>query len=307
VPEPPASLRSRAKLALATRLRRWTAGLGTRLGLEVRERSFYSPIPEIPPAGDPIWTRRSAGLDPLLDLERQLALVRSFRPYLREFAEPGAVPGFTLWNGLYQAGDAETLYALIRSLRPARVIELGSGFSTLVTAAACDRNRREGHPVEAVAFDPQPRTELERVDPAVRLERRDCRTIPSEDFAALEDGDVLFIDTSHAVKLGGEVNWLVLDVLSGLAPGVNVHFHDVFIPYEYPRYLFELGASFNEQYLVQALLTGNQDWEITLALAALFRERRAELVAELPSLAQEVPGMPGLSYVPAAFWIRRRG
>jgi hypothetical protein len=286
-------------------LRRLSARVTRRLGFEVNERSVYSPYPDVPPSGDPIWRRRSAGLDHLLDLEGQLSLLSELRPRFAEFASPGAVPGFQLWNGLYQAGDAETLYALIRHWRPARVIEIGSGHSTFVTAAACARNRDEGSPVDVVAFDPQPRRDLEATAKSVRFERRDCRSVPLEEFASLESGDVLFIDSSHAVKLGSEVNWLVLEVLPRLAPGVNVHFHDVFLPYEYPHYLFERGAAFNEQYLVQALLTGSVEWELTLAMAALHAERRDELAELLPSTAEDVPGMPGFECVPGAFWIRR--
>jgi len=117
---------------------------------------------------------------------------------------------------------------------------------------------------------------------------------------------VLFIDTSHSVKLGSEVNWLLLEVLPRLTSGVYVHIHDVFLPYEYPRYLFELGSYFNEQYLLQALLTENESWDVALGMAFLFKERRDNLIKIIPALAESVPGLPSLAYVPAAFWIRRR-
>ena len=128
--------------------------------------------------------------------------------------------GFQLWNGLYEGGDAEVLYAMVRHAKPRRVLELGSGFSTMITAAACVRNAEEGDAAEVLAVDPEPRTEVEAALGAVgRFERADARDLPLRRFEELEAGDVLFIDTSHVVKLGSEVNRLVLDVLPRLAPG----------------------------------------------------------------------------------------
>ena len=301
----PASLRRplrRRAVALTERLAR-------RLRLEVVEQPVYSPIPAVPPAEDPIWSARASLHDIVLDLDRQLELLeRDLRPYAAEFTrELRERDRFELWNGQYVAGDAEALYALLRHLRPGRVLELGSGFSTLITAAACARNAREGDPAELLAVDPDPRIDLAKaIESGARLERRPCQELGLEPFLELDAGDVLFIDTSHVVKLGGEVNWLLLEVLPRLRAGVNVHIHDVHVPYEYPRYLFEQGLYFNEQYAVHAFLIGNPDWEVTLALCPLFRERKERLLRVLPSLAEDPPGLPGYPYVPSAFWMRRR-
>jgi predicted O-methyltransferase YrrM len=282
--------------------------VASRLGLTVIPNPAYSPLVSVPAADDPVWTSRSDLPAVRCDLASQLALVEGMRGELAEFtSEVRAKRGFELWNGFYQAGDAETLYAMIRRLRPERLVELGSGYSTLVTAAACARNAEEGSTVDVVAFDPEPRTDVRAALAGIgRLEERDCRTLDPRWFDRLGDGDVLFVDTSHVVKLGSEVNWLVLEVLPRLAPGVHVHFHDVFLPYEYPRYLFEFGGHFNEQYLLHAFLVGNRDWEVTLALAALAIEQRDRLVALLPSLEDSPPGLPGFKPLPAAYWIHRR-
>ena len=272
-----------------------------RTGLDVVPSGLYSPIPKLPPQGDPAWGRRY----PIeIDIGTQIEFVESeLAPFLAELPaalESAERHGLTTWNGQYQAGDAELLYALLRWLRPARVLELGSGFSTLVSAAAVAANG-EG---ELVAVDPEPRALVP--DGLARLERRDVRELPLERFTELEAGDVLFIDTSHIVKLGSEVNRLVLEVLPALAPGVWVHFHDVFLPYEYPRYLLEQEAYFNEQYLVHAFLLGNEDWEVTLGACALFRGERERLQALVPNLAER-PSDPRWAEVsPAAFWLRRR-
>lgn len=309
IPVPRALRGPRALVQRARRTARRSAvrrakRLGERFGFEVVPDTIYSPIPTVPPPDDPIWSREASGIE--IDEERQFGLLAGpLSPYVEEFTREVRGRGFKLWNGFYAAGDAETLYALVRHLRPRRILEIGSGFSTIVSAAACARNAEEGSPASLVAVDPHPRTELrDGAVPLARVELRDCRELPIERFTELEDGDVLFIDSSHAVKLGSEVNWLFLEVLPQLNAGVYVHVHDIFLPYEYPRYLFELGACFNEQYLLHALLRGSDDWEIVLALGALARREPGRLAAHIPSLHEDVP--PGFRYLPTAFWTRRR-
>jgi hypothetical protein len=145
------------------------------------------------------------------------------------------------------------------------------------------------------------------------MERMDCRDLPFDRFEALGSGDVLFVDTNHVVKLGSEVNWLVLEVLPRLAPGVWIHFHDIHLPYEYPPYYPILAGYLSEQYLLQAFLTGSA-WRVELALAALFRDRHEEIVELIPSLGEDVDpggplyGVPEFStWIPSAMWIRRPG
>jgi predicted O-methyltransferase YrrM len=269
---------------------------------------FYSPIPAVPPPGDPLWAKEYSFE---LDTPAQIELVESeLATHLRELPAglaPAERHGFRLWNGQYQAGDAEVLYAMIRHLRPRRMLELGSGFSTLVSAAACAANTRQGSPAELVSVDPEPRTLVAAgIEGLARWERRDCRELPLERFLELEPNDILFIDTSHVVKLGSELNHLVLEVLPRLASGVHVHFHDVFLPYEYPRYLLEREGYFNEQYLVQAFLTSNPDWEVVLGLCALYRRERERLAALVPSLDSPPPEAREAGVTPAALWLHRR-
>ena len=275
-----------------SRLRDAAERAARRLGYDLVPRGPVSPVPEVPPEGDWLWSRRSRLP---LDLDAQLALIEGpLRPHLSGLRD------FDLWNGLFQAGDAEVLYALIRHLRPARIAEIGCGHSTLVTAAACEANARDGAPAELLAVDPEPRIEV-----PVRVERVDCRDVPAERFERLRDGDVLFVDTWHVVKLGAEVNWIVLDLLPRLAPGVWVHFHDVFLPYEYPRWIFTTAGYLNEQYLLEAFLLGGE-WTVELAMAALFRDRHERLTAAIPSLREPVPGVPELrTWPPSSFWLRR--
>jgi hypothetical protein len=184
---------------------------------------------------------------------------------------------------MYGGMDAVALYGMIRHLKPARVVELGSGVSTDIIRQALGR----AHDV----YDPysNDRTDLE-VKPLSAVD------IPLEAFEELEAGDVLFVDTSHTVKTGSDVNHIVLDVLPVLASGVVVHVHDIFLPYEYPRrWVREKGLYWSEQYLLQAFLIGNHDWEVMLGCAAVHGAHRDLVDRYVPE--GERPG---------AFWMRRR-
>ncbi len=261
----------------------------------------YSPVPDLP-ADEALWTKPAVSLIGVgLDVEAHLRFLETtLAPYLAELDRPDSPLGarFPLWNGYYQSVDVEVLYAMVRHLKPRRVLEIGSGRSTFVTAAACARNAEEGSPADLVAVDPEPRVAL---DADVRLERAAAQELPLERFLALEDGDVLFVDSSHSVKLGSEVNFLVLEVLPRLRPGVVVHFHDIFLPYEYPRAWYLRGTFLAEQYLLHAFLIGNEDYEILFAAHAVARADRARLAGVIPSLRSRD------DHEPAAFWLRRRG
>lgn len=255
-------------------------------------KSFYSPIPELASLPDDVWDRRSELRGIRFDLGAQLSFLESeLAPFLRETSIPA--------NPSYGPVDAVVLHAMIRHLKPSRIVELGSGHTTLVIADACAANEREGNPSVYRAYDPFPAV-AERGRPGLtELHRLPAQQVPDGVFAELSAGDVLFVDTTHTVKLGGDVNRVVLDVLPALAPGVVVHFHDVFLPWEYPRrWAEDYGLFWSEQYMLQAFLTLNDEFDVVCALYALTRAYPERLRDLVPSWG---PGS-----VPGAFWIRRR-
>jgi predicted O-methyltransferase YrrM len=267
-------------------------GLARRLGADVVWRTIYSPVPDVPDAGAAIWTQphRMPGI--VLDLDAQLRFIETaLAPYLR--ALPDAFPRGNPW---YRTEEAAVLFAMVRHLRPRRVLELGCGHSTLVTTAALEANGSEGQAGTLVAVDPDPRVALPR---SARHLACTAQALPLEIFLDLQDRDILFVDTTHTVKLGSEVNRIVLDVLPRLAPGVVVHIHDVFLPYEYPRLFAARGTYLSEQYLLHGFLCENPSYSIVLALHALVRQRAPQLQGLLPELEPDTG--PG----PSAFWIRR--
>lgn len=253
---------------------------------------MYSPIPQVPPADSPWWRTPHPMPGITLDLESQLAFLQTtLAPHL-----DGLPADFPLRNTWYEAEEARVLFAMIRHLRPRLVLELGSGHSTLVTNAALAANAGDGRPGTLVAVDPSPRIRLPEA-----VQHRVCRAedLPLDEYLQLQAGDVLFLDTTHTVKLGSEVNHIVLNVLPRLAPGVVVHVHDVFLPYDYPRSWLARGTYLSEQYLLHAFLCQNPHYEVLLALHALVRDRTAAFRSVFPSF------QPGVEPGPSAFWIRR--
>jgi hypothetical protein len=274
-----------------------------RVGLQVVPKTYYSPIPVLAELPGDIWDRRSALAGIHFDLDEQIAWIEAeLAPSLREFAppeQPTGRPGeYTLANDSYGRVGADLLHGVVRALRPRRIVELGSGQSTLIMAAAAARNQAEGSETELRSFDPFPSVAHRGLPGLAALEPVRAQDVPAEVFASLEGGDVLFVDTTHTVKLGSDVNRIVLDVLPTLAPGVLVHVHDIFLPYEYPRrWSEESGLHWAEQYLLQAFLAGNRDYEVLAGTFALCRDRPDAMERLAPTWR------PGASA--SAFWMRR--
>ncbi len=203
-------------------------------------------------------------------------------------------------NASYGRVGADLLHGVVRGLKPRRIVELGSGHSTLFMAAAAERNRAEGVETELRTFDPYPSVARPGLPGLASLEAVRAQDVPLEVFTALEDGDVLFVDTTHTVKLDSDVNRIVLDVLPALAPGVLVHVHDIFLPYEYPRrWHEESGFHWAEQYLLQAFLAGNPGFEVRAATFALCRDRPDAMARLAPTWR---PGAEA-----SAFWFSSTG
>jgi hypothetical protein len=179
---------------------------------------------------------------------------------------------------LFRSPDADVAYAMVRHLRPRRILEIGGGFSTLVLARALAANRADLEPggcesgaPELVTNEPYPRRCLKRFlasdpPPPVTLMSRRAQDVPLSDFEELGRNDILFIDSSHIVKIGSDLHYLVLDVLPRLAKGVAVHFHDIHLPQEYPRSeIVGRQFFFNEQYFLQAFLAFNNAFDVAFA------------------------------------------
>lgn len=270
-----------------------------RVGLQLVLKTYYSPIPDLSTLPPGIWEEADPmrGID--FDLDAQLERMRErLAGAIGEFAaadEHGR--GYEELNASYPLPDARLLYAIVRELKPASIVELGSGQTSRVIAQACAANAAEGSESRFRAFDPFPTAVDETLPGLAALERTPAQEVPETVFTELSAGDILFVDTTHTVKIGSDVNRIILRVLPLLAPGVLVHFHDICLPYEYSRYLFEDYALYwAEQYMLQAFLAMNPSYEILYATDALCRDRRADV---------EAVGLAGPAESGSSFWIRR--
>jgi hypothetical protein len=164
-------------------------------------------------------------------------------------------------NGWFPPTDAAVYQAMIRHYQPARVIEVGCGWST---AALFDA----GAAPHVTLIEPYPDRLLELLSPddLARCEvfEAPLQDVPLSVFRGLGAGDVLFIDSTHVTKCGSDVNRIFFEILPALAPGVIIHFHDVFYPFEYPGAWTREGRGWNEVYLLRAFLEYNDAFEIVL-------------------------------------------
>jgi len=203
------------------------------------------------------------------------------------------------WDLTYPPNDAAVLYAMLRRHKPRRYIEVGCGYSTHTSTAALARNAAEGHPCRALFVEPYPPDHLDVSKLPGEFIRDKVQRVPLERFTELDAGEILFIDTSHVIKTQNDVEYELLQILPSLKPGVIVHIHDIFSPYDYPEEWLvgehpNRGGN-NEQYALECLLSGGADWEVLLPTYLLWKDD-PELYRRLVDSARW----------PAAFWIRKK-
>jgi predicted O-methyltransferase YrrM len=194
-------------------------------------------------------------------------------------------------NSMYGLADAAIFYSLLGELRPRRIIEIGSGFSS---ALALDTRDAELPELELTFVEPNPDRLLGLLSDADRsrttLYRQPVQHVPLDIYHTLQADDVLFIDSTHVAKAGSDVNWLFFRVLPRLATGVIVHVHDIFFPFEYLDEWLDAGRSWNESYLLRAFLTNSSAYEIVLFNSWLWHDQRALVRRHLPEAADLEPG-----------------
>jgi predicted O-methyltransferase YrrM len=205
-------------------------------------------------------------------------------------------------NGFYVSGDAEYLYNIIRLTKPKRIIEIGSGYSTLMVKNALSRNTLDNpdYTCNQICIEPYERPWLEKI--GVELIREKAESILDQSlFQKLESNDILFIDSSHIIRPQGDVLFEYLELLPTLKSGVLVHVHDVFTPKDYLNdWVLKNHYLWNEQYLLEAFLTFNSEFRIIGALNFLSHNYRKEFGEKCPVFAKQ----PGIE--PGAFWMIRK-
>ena len=230
------------------------------------------------------------------NVEEQLAMLQSFdyNHELEEFSlDKKNDFEYYYKNGSFESGDAEFLYNMIRHKKPSLFVEIGSGFSTLMASSAI---RKNNIPCEHICIEPYEVQWLNQLN--VQVIRKKVEEVDMEIFKRLEKNDILFIDSSHIIRPQGDVLFEYLEILPQLKSGVIIHIHDIFTPKDYlDEFVFKYHYLWNEQYLLEALLSNNNNYRIIGSVNYLRHHYFEELSAKCPILQHQKYREPG------SFWM----
>ncbi|MCB0823662.1 MAG: class I SAM-dependent methyltransferase [Bacteroidales bacterium] len=207
-------------------------------------------------------------------------------------------------NSVFLSGDSEISYGMIRHFKSRKIIEIGSGLSTLMTLNAIQKNKEEdaNYNCEMICVEPFEHKWLDKLD--IKLVRSMVEDVDISLFDKLEKNDILFIDSSHMIKPQGDVLFLFLHVLPKLKPGVLVHIHDIFTPRDYlADWVLVKNRMWNEQYLLEAFLSHNHDFKIISAVNFLRHHHLEALSACCPVMKKQIES--GADREPGSFWIQK--
>lgn len=243
--------------------------------------------------------RRKLHLD--LKEQEQLAFLSTLQyiDELKQFKkeEDGIGRSFYVNNPAFGPGDADMYYLLIRNSKPRRIIEIGSGFSTLAAVEAIRRNSEEGVETTITCIEPYEMDWLTSI-PEVKLIKQKVEKTDLGMFASLEENDILFIDSSHIIRPENDVLFEFLEILPVLKKGVFVHIHDIFTPRHYRQdWLTEEFRFWNEQYLLEAFLYYNRSFQVIASLNHLKTEYYDDTSKVLIHLTP--------TSEPASFWLKK--
>jgi predicted O-methyltransferase YrrM len=274
---------------------------------------FYSPLPspeDVARYAPGAWARGPESLHGVdLDVPGQLAMVAALGPFTRDLAfdaDPGGATRYYWDNDGFGPGDAVALAAMMRYARPQRIVEVGAGYSTAVMLDVAERYLSAQPEITCIDPEPQRLRSLIREGDLARLVLHESivQDMPVSLFTRLEAGDILFIDSSHVLKLGSDVAHLLFEVLPRIAPGVLVHIHDIACSFEYPVDWYEEGRAWNEAPALRAFLSFNPAFRIRYFSDYLMRFQREAIEAHMPLALRRPRDVPE-GNTSVSFWMAR--
>ncbi|MDX1993827.1 MAG: class I SAM-dependent methyltransferase [bacterium] len=279
---------------------RYNANLWLQRGYYIRPVHFYEPMPDVRML-EKHYPAPSSMSGVEMRVEAQLAMLREVFPLYREAlaalpAQPNPVDKSAFYlNQSYFCGiDPLVYYGIIRHFKPARIVEVGAGFSTMLAALALRQNETG----RLTSIEPYPNEVIAAGIPGVEHVQAKGEDVDVTVFTSLAANDILFIDSSHVVRIGGDVVFLMLEILPRLQPGVLIHIHDIFLPYDYPKgFVLERYRFWTEQYLVQAFLVDNDKIEVVFAANLMCVDHQEAVKAAFPM---------ALDWTGGSLWLRKR-
>jgi hypothetical protein len=288
---------------LSPRRLKMSTAILRKMGLFPIRRHYYDPL------FDPADLRKPLSEDRFLpginmNVDGQLAFLSSLKSSqeLRSLnldIKTKDITDFYINNDSFLSGDADFLYQFIRATRPSKVIEIGSGNSTKIARLALERNQSEGDGVARhICIEPYEKSWLEALR-GVEVVRNLVENCDIKWESELQAGDLLFVDSSHIIRPQGDVLKAYLEIFPRLARGVYIHIHDIFTPKDYlADWIVRDVRLWNEQYLLEALLTNSDRYEVIAALNYLKHNHGSELSSVCPYLTSDRE--------PGSFYIRVR-
>lgn len=268
-------------------------------GYHLRPFHYYEPLPDFSAIIQEQTLRKRYSPCINWNLDNQLNLVRKISAYFIEIKELG----FDFFNDFYGELDAAIYYAILRENKPAKVIEIGCGYSTQIAALALSKNQQEGKAGKIICIEPYPEPQLTEANLEVELITERVENIDLKIFEQLSAGDILFIDSTHTVKFGSDVCREILEIVPNLPSGILIHFHDIFFPCDYPpKWLIEERRAWNEQYMLEAFLAYNHDFEVVLANHLL----SVDYPQEVANIWHGVSNWQGQYHRCGSFWMKKK-
>lgn len=230
---------------------------------------YYTPVislPDIEKRQKQIFKRNCQlrGID--LNEQKQFLLLEEFKNYYAALpfsSQEQADFRYYYENEYFGYSDAIHLYSILRHFRPKQIIEVGSGFSSAVMMDVNDHFFGKTISLSFIEPYPDRLKSLLKPDDSIVLFEKPIQEVDLEEFKKLQENDILFIDSTHIVKTGGDVNFIIFEILPILNKGVLIHFHDIQYPFEYPiEWVLKFKRSWNENYFLRAFLMYNQAYEI---------------------------------------------
>lgn len=278
-----------------------------KLGIHVIQNHYYQPIPDTRELCNSLWEEPSELIGVNLNEQTQLKLLAIFVERFKSEYEAfprnkGSIPyQYYVNNGAFESVDGEILYCMLRLLRPRKIFEIGAGYSTYLSAQALQKNMEETNiQAELIVCEPFPNKIISQGFSGLsKLIVEKIQKIPLAEFNMLNENDVLFIDSSHMLKIGSDVQYEYLEILPRLKKGVIVHIHDIFLPAEYPKkWILNDYRFWNEQYLLQAFLSFNDSFEVLWAGSYMHMNHPEHLTSAFSSYDKE-------RVCPGSFWLKK--
>jgi hypothetical protein len=273
---------------------------------------FHSPVPDIHDLEKrKIWDVRSDLIGINFRVNEQIQLLKELGDLYAEeckwpLLQPDTPSAFYLKNSSFSYGCAASTHCVIRNYKPQTFIEIGSGMSSMVISKALQINKSDDDtPCNYIIVDPYPSDDIKSgILHFEELVEKRVELLNPKVFSRLHKNDILFIDSGHCVRIGGDVNFLYLEVLPRLKPGVIVHIHDIGLPYEYSK-TYTVSESFRqfwtEQYLLQSFLSFNKQFDIMMAMNFLMVDHLDLFKKIFPYYDPQIH-----PFYSGSFWIRRK-